>query len=140
MQMRASEGEFEARGAALVAIGQGTGRRTQSFCSKLQVGYPCLGNPDRSSYEAFGFPRGSWGDVMWKPLLSDPVKGIRRVFQADAAGARLETSDVKQLGGVAIVSAEGRIRYRYRQRTSGDLPEVAELLDALERLAQSKSA
>ncbi len=140
MQMRGSEGEFEARGAALVAIGQGTGSKARSFCSKLEVGYPCLGNPDRSSYKAFGFPRGSWGDVMWKPLLSDPVRGIQRIFQADAAGARLRTSDVKQLGGVAIVSAEGRIRYRYRQKTSGDLPEVAELLDALDRLAQSKSA
>ncbi len=140
MQMQRAEGEFEARGAALVAIGQGTGETTQSFCAKFQVGYPCLGNPDRGIYQAFGFRRGSWGDVMWKPLLGDPVKGIPRVFRADLAGARLPTSDVKQLGGVAIVSADGRIRYRYRQKTSGDLPEVAELLDALDRLAEQKSA
>ena len=120
--------------SALVAIGQATGEISSQFCSKLELDYPCLGDPDRISYSGFDFPRGSWGDVIWKPFLSDPAKGLQRVFKADAAGARLRTSDVRQLGGIAIVSPEGRIRFRYRQRTSGDLPEIHEILAALDVL------
>lgn len=132
--MRKNEAEFSKRGVALVAVGQGSGEAAERFCAKLQVGFPCLGDIERASFRAFDLPRGSWGDVMWKPLLSDPLKGIPRVFRADLEGARTEGSDVKQLGGAAIVDRGGRIRFRYRQRTSADLAEPSELLAALDTL------
>lgn len=135
--MRRHEGDFARRGVSLVAIGQGTGEAAQRFCAKHHAGFPCLGDPERAAYRAFGLPRGSLGDATWKPLLEDPIKGIPRIFKADLAGARMKESDVRQLGGVAIVapsSAGGRVRFRYRQRTSADLPEVAEILAALDGL------
>ena len=136
--MRRNEDAFAARGAALIAIGQGSGEAAERFCGKLHVGFRCAGDPDRASYAAFDFPRGDWGDVMWKPLLRDPRKGIPRIFRADMQGARTPGTDVKQLGGVAILApspgGEARIRFRYRQRDSSDMPETAALLAAVEGL------
>ena len=129
--MRKHEADFDRAGATLVAIGQGRGEAATRFCAKLQVGYPCLGDVERKSFEAFEFPRGSWSEVTWEPLLRDPRKGIPRIFQADLEGARAEGSDVKQLGGVAVVDPTGRVRFRYRQKTSADLVAPEELLRAV---------
>jgi len=126
--------DFEARGASLVAIGQGAGGDAARFCARLGAGFPCLGDPKRAAYKAFGVPRGSMADVTLKPFLRNPLDGIRQTFRADLKAGAAPASDVRQLGGVAIVDRAGRTRYVYKQELSSDLPAVSELLDVLDAL------
>jgi len=125
--------EIEARGAQVAAIAQGTGEEAERFCRGLGVTYPCLGDPARASYAAYGLGRGGWREILLDPLLDS--SGLRRVGQASIRGSLAPHSDWFQLPGVAIVDRSGIIRYLHRAKHSGDIPPTATVLAALEALA-----
>jgi peroxiredoxin len=132
--MRANHDAITARGAQIVAIGQGQGDYAARFCEQLETGFPCLGDPERRGYRALGLLRSSWWGVTAQPFLQDPVAGFRRIRDADLRAAMLKESDVLQLGGVVIVDREGTVRYLHRSQDPSDLPPTQELLDVLDSL------
>jgi hypothetical protein len=128
-------GDFEARGAGVVAIGQGTGEQAADYAEKWGIGFPILGDPKAAAYQAFGMLRGSWWTVLGRSLLTDPLETVRLMFEADMRGAALPAADVLRLPGVAIVDRRGTLRFLYKSREPSDLPPNADVLAALDALA-----
>ena len=132
--MQEALGEFEKRGARLVAVGQGTEEEAAEYCGRWASGFPCLGDPDRSSYRALDLARGSWWKTVVKPFFTDTRESLRLIRKADLRASQLESSDVLQLGGVAIVDAGGVLRFLHVAETTADMPSNDEILAALDAL------
>ena len=128
MEVQESLSEFERRGLRVIAIGQGTGEEARSFCNKWGVEYPCLGDPQREGYKALELGRGNWWTVALRSLVTQPIEAISQISKADMEGSRLKSTDVLQLGGVAIVDQHGTIRAIHRAETPQDMPSVDEVL------------
>jgi hypothetical protein len=134
--VRRHHADFEARGAQLVAVGQGSGEEAARICRSLEVPCRCLGDPGKQAYRAFGLARDGWWNVTAKPFLEDPRLAFDRIRNASLKGSLMPHSDVLQLGGVAIVDREGILRYLHRSRKIDDLPATSALLAELDRLEQ----
>jgi len=128
VEVQESLDEFEKRGLRVAAIGQGTGAEARSFCDKWGIEYPCLGDPQRRGYEALELTRGNWWTIAVRSLVTEPIEAIKLTAQADAKGARLKSTDVLQLGGVAIVDQHGMLRALHRAESPQDMPSVEEVL------------
>lgn len=127
--------DFARRGVRVAAVGQATGEEAARYGRMAQVEYPCLGDPGRKAYRGFGLGRADWWSMLAKPFLEDPALAWSRLRNADLEGARLAHSDVKQLGGVAILDRAGIVRYLHRSRRTEDYPPSTELLAELDRLS-----
>ena|ERR1700687_891677 len=121
------------RGAQVVAIAQGTAREAERWCQQLGATYPCLGDPAKDSYRAFGLPRGGWREIVVAPMRAGN-EAVRKGYRVSIRGSLMRHSDWFQLPGVALVDRSGIIPYLYRSRHSGDLPPVAAILAVLERV------
>lgn len=83
-----------------------------------------LSDPQRASYAAFGFPRGSTARVWLDPRV------WRRYAALLARGrrpARRPREDTLQLGGDVLVDAEGIVRWTYRSSGPEDRPSLDEV-------------
>ena len=127
--------EFRSRGAEVIAVGQGTGQEASEFCGRFGATFSCVGDVDRSAYAAFGMTKGNWWSVMLKGTLTSPLETARLISTADMEGARLASTDVLQLGGVAILDATGRLRGIHHAVDPKDMPSNAEILRELDRIA-----
>ena len=121
----------EARGAQVVAIGQGTAAEAADVCRRMGVGYPCLGDPEKASYRAYGLPRGGWREILLDPILAGN-RAVRQGHRVSIGGSLMAHSDWFQLPGVAIVDRAGVVRFLHRARHSGDVPAPAAVLAALD--------
>ena len=133
--MQGQIAEFRRRRVGVVAVGQATGEEAARYGRMAQAEYPCLGDPGRQAYRGFGLGRADWWSMLVKPFLEGPSLAWSRIRNADLQGARLEHSDVKQLGGVAILDRQGTVRYLYRSERTEDYPPTPELLAELDRLS-----
>jgi len=86
-----------------------------------------LSDPDRRTYQAFGFGRGTLLRVWLDPRV------WARYAQLVLRGRRPEPAheDTLQLGGDALVGADGRIAWIYRSRGPEDRPSLARIQAAL---------
>jgi hypothetical protein len=135
VQVREALPEIERRGAQLVAVGQGTEEEVAHYCGEYASGFPCLGDPSRSSYQLLGLKRGGWWSVVVRPFLTDTRKSLGLIREADLAASRLESTDVLQLGGVAIVDRAGTLRFLHVAESTDDIPANEDILAALDALA-----
>lgn len=133
--MQEHRAAFEARGAEIVAIGQGDAAAAEHYCRKHGAEFPCLGDEERAGYRAFGFDRTGWWDLTLGPFLEDPLLAAGRIRHADPVASVSRHSDVRQLGGVAIVDSAGVLRFLHRARRVDDLPPVEELIAIVEKLS-----
>ena len=83
--MQSHHAEFEARGARVVAVAQGSGDEADGFCRDLGIDYPCLGDPQKDVYGLFSLPRASWWNVTVAPFLEEYE---RLLFTPEARQAR----------------------------------------------------
>ena len=116
-------------------MAQGSGDESARYCRMMKIGYPCLGDPDKALYRRFAFPRDGWWNVTVKPFLDEPRIAFDRIRRASMKGSMMQHSDVLQLGGIAIIDAEGVVRYLHRSRKTDDYPPTSELIAALDALA-----
>ncbi len=137
--MRSHRDAFRSRGVEVVAVAQGTGEEAARFCRTLGVESPCLGDPGKDAYAAFGLPRDGWWNVTARPFFEEPGLAWRRIRRASLKGSVMEHSDVLQLGGVAIVDRSGQLRYFHGSSRTDDLPPTADVLAELDRLGLSRS-
>jgi hypothetical protein len=124
---------IQARGAQVVAIGQGTAEEAAGYCNGIGAAYPCLGDPRKDGYKAFGLRRGGLREILLEPLRAGN-QAVRQGHRVSIRGSLMRHSDWFQLPGVAIVDRGGVLRYLYRSRHAGDLPPQSAILDALESL------
>ena len=109
-----------------MAVTQGNPEQAQALCDRFRAPFPCLADPQRAGYKAFGLRRGSW----WKVI--GPA-AIARGMQAARKGHHIERAigDVMQLPGTFIIDRDGTVRYAKYARHSGDHPQTSELVQAL---------
>jgi hypothetical protein len=123
--------DFAARGAALVAVGQGTGAEAAAAAKKHRVTYPVLGDPGHTSYRTLGLGRTGWFGLTLAPFFEDARGSFENLRRADLRAAASPRSDVRRLGGAMIVDANGKIRFLHRSQSTTDVPKTAALLAAL---------
>jgi hypothetical protein len=85
-----------------------------------------LADPDRRAYRAFGLGRGRFARIWLDPRV------WARYLRLILAGARPEPAreDPLQLGGDALLDAEGRITWIYRSRGPEDRPSLEQIAAA----------
>ena len=85
-----------------------------------------LADPDRRAYRAFGLGRGRFARVWLDPRV------WARYLRLILAGARPEPAheDPLQLGGDALIDADGRITWIYRSRGPEDRPTISQIAAA----------
>ena len=107
-----------------MAITQGDPKQAQALCNRFEVPFPCLADPRRSGYKAFGLKRGSALQVLGPAVL---LRGI----QAARKGHHIEKTvgDVFQMPGTFIISRDGVVRYAHYARPVADHPKTAELVE-----------
>src|SRR5512132_2191024 len=119
-----------APGAAVVAIGQATADAAARVCARMGVTFPCLGDPDKASYRAFGLRRASWREIVLDPMRAGN-EAMKKGYRVSIRGSLMPHSDWFQLPGVAIVDRAGIVRWLHRAQHSGDIPAPATVLAAL---------
>ena len=127
--MREAHAAIEALGARVIAVGTGSAAQARRL---METGtpFPCLVDADRRLYRALGLRR------VGVSTLLDPVTYLN-YWRAWRRGARQGnvTGDPRQLSGVAIFDAEGRLRWRYVSRTVGDYPALPHVIAELRSLS-----
>ena len=113
-----------------MAVTQGDAEQAQALCERFQAPFPCLADPQRAGYRAFGLKRGSLWEVVGPAAV---VRGLR----AARKGHHIEkvVGDAFQMPGTFIIDGAGTVRYAHYARHSGDHPAAAELIAALKSLA-----
>jgi peroxiredoxin len=112
-----------------VAITQGDPRQAQALCDRFEVPFPCLADPRRSGYKAFGLKRGSVLEVLGPAALLRGIQAARKGHQIEKT-----VGDVFQMPGTFIISRDGIVRYARYSRHVGDHPKAADLVEALQSI------
>ena len=123
--MREAHPEIQALGAQVVAVGTGSLDQARRL-TETGTPFPCLVDAERHLYRLLGLRRVGLSTVLDPATYRNYWRGWRR-------GARQGrvTGDPRQLSGVAVLDAEGRLRWRHVSRTVGDYPPLAGVLAAL---------
>ena len=121
-----------AAGAQVVAIGQGTADEAGRVCAQMGVRFPCLGDPEKTSYRAYGLRRAGWREIVLDPIR-EGSEAMKKGYRVSLRGSLMRHSDWFQLPGVAIVDRAGIVRYLHQARHSGDIPAPSVVLTALSR-------
>ena len=123
--MREAHASIEALGAHVVAVGTGSAEQARRL---METGtpFPCLVDAEGRLYRALGLGRVSWRTVFDPATYTNYWRAWRRgARQGDVSG------DPRQLSGVAILDADGRLRWRHVSRTVGDYPALPEVVAKL---------
>jgi peroxiredoxin len=125
-QLRAQVDRIHERGAELVVIGNGNRHFARGFREQLGLATPLYVDTTRVSYRALGMRRS-----LRRTLLSPAA--WRSGWRALRAGFRQRRTqgDPWQLGGVLVVTPDGRVPYAHLSETAGDHPPVADVLAAI---------
>jgi peroxiredoxin len=123
-----------AHGAGVVAIGQGTADEAARVCEQIGISFPCLGDPEKTSYRAFGLRRAGWREIVLEPMRAGN-EAVKKGYRVSIRGSLMPHSDWFQLPGVAIVDRAGIVRWLHRAQHSGDIPAPATVLAALATVA-----
>ena len=133
MQRRLAD--FAARGARVVAIGQGRGEEAARVARMLKLDFACYGDPRHAAYRALELGRTGIFGLTLAPFFSDPRGAVRNLAQADLRASASPRSDVFRLGGALVADRAGTIRWLYRSRTTTDVPDTGAILAALSAIA-----
>ncbi len=113
---------YEKQGARIVFIGNGDPCHIENF--KQEIGIEdalVLTDPSLQCFRAAGFRRGflaSHGPASLHNALKLTIKGYRQ----SRKNRPIRGGDRWQLGGVLVLSPEGRIKYHYISESNGDFP------------------
>ena len=119
-----------ARGAQVVAIGQGTADEAGRICTEMGVDFPCFGDPEKASYRAYGLRRAGWREIILDPMR-EGSEAMKKGYKVSIRGSLMRHADWFQLPGVAIVDRGGVVRWLHQARHSGDIPSPATVIAAL---------
>lgn len=116
-------------GGELITLGNGTPEQAKWFVEDYQVESPVFTDPNLASHAIVGAKRMGFPDPRTMMAgVSAFAKGFRQTGVKGSA---------TQLGGVFVITADGRMPYRYLSRFAGDHPDPEEALAVLERDAKA---
>ena len=126
--MREAHAALEALGARVIAVGTGSAAQARRL---METGtpFPCLVDAERRLYRLLGLGR------VGATTLLDPATYLNygRAWRRGSRQGEI-TGDPRQMSGVAVLDADGRLRWRHVARTIGDYPPLTAVLDAVRRL------
>ncbi len=100
------------------------------MCDRFQTSFPCLADPRREGYKAFGLKRGSLLQVLGPTAIARGIRAARKGHHIEKA-----VGDVFQMPGTFVIDREGIVRYARYSRHVADHPSTADLITALGTLA-----
>lgn len=126
MQLHRDRSKFDATGARLVVIGQGTPEQAAHFRDSLELEIPLYADDKRESYKAVGTKVATFGELLGPKMIAKGAAASRRdgVVQGRTVG------HPAQLGGVLIVKPGNEIAYVHLSDDASDNPPNAEVLQA----------
>jgi hypothetical protein len=123
--VREAHPAIEALGARVVAVGTGSIAQARRL---METGtpFPCLVDAPQRLYRLLGLRRVGVATLLDPATFANYWRGWRR-------GARQGkvTGDPRQLSGVALLDAAGRLRWRHVSRTVGDYPALTDVLELI---------
>ena len=126
VQLHRDRARFDAAGARLAFVGNGTAMFARTFQEDYGLDEPVLVDPTRRVYKALGFGRLTLASLVSPRQLLAAARALAAGFvQGRTQG------DAQQLGGVLVVKPGGEILYRYRSEFAGDHPKHDDVLAAL---------
>ena len=127
MQLHRDREDFDASGAELVVIGQGTAKQANDFKEKYHVEeLRMLVDPERVTYKAVGTKKASLTD-MYNPRTV--ARGFKSAMTNKIVQGTVQGS-ATQLGGVLVIAPGGEIVWSRLATDPSDNPPNAEVLEA----------
>ena len=127
MQLHRAREDFDAAGARLVTIGQGTPQHAQHFVDEYDLdGMQVLVDPKRKTYKTAG-AKIATVDELWHPKVvarATKISATERLVQGRTDG------HPAQLGGTLVVAPGGEIAYAHMADDASDNAPVEEILTA----------
>jgi prostamide/prostaglandin F2alpha synthase len=126
VQLHRDRSKFDATGARLVVIGQGTPDQGADFLKTLKIDLPLYVDKSRDSYRAAGTKVATFSELLGPRVVAKGAAAARRdgVIQGKIVG------HAAQLGGVMVVRHGGDIVYAHLSDDASDLPPNEEVLEA----------
>lgn len=119
--------QFEAAGASIALIGQGTPRQAAHFRNQQGLHIRVLVDEKRESYKAAGAKRANTRELVGPGVMA---KGALATIRT----RRLQTrpiGDVAQLGGTMVIVPGGRVAWSHMSQDASDNAQPPEILAAL---------
>ena len=126
MQLHRDRDRFEASGARLAVIGQGTPDMARDFQRSAHVDLPLLVDASRAAYRAAGTKVATLDELISPRVVA---RGIRRGLASGVRQGRT-AGHAAQLGGVLVVAADGSIPYAHLAEDASDTPPNDEVIAA----------
>jgi peroxiredoxin len=131
VQLRDARARFDAVGAGIVLIGQGSPQEAASFSARLDQPFECLVDPDRSAYRAYGLVRATPSQIV-RPQMALPF--LRANLHRETVQRGLHGGRFLQMPGTFVIDTGGVVRMAHRNRHIADNPTPNHLLEVLEGL------
>lgn len=129
MQLHRDRDKFDEAGANLVVIGQGSPKHAAHFRDQHGIELPLLVDPDRAAYKIAGTKIATVSELIGpRVMLKGALSGQR---QGKTVG------HPAQLGGVLVISTDGRVTWAHMADDASDNPPTEDILDAVRRTESS---
>ena len=114
--------------AELVTLGNGTPEQAKWFVEDYGVTTPVFTDPRLASHAIVGARKAAFPDP--RTMMAGARAFTHGFRQTGVKGS------ATQLGGLFVITADGRMPYRYLSRYAGDHPDPEEAVAAVEREAK----
>ena len=132
MQLHRDREKFDAAGARLVVIGQGTPAHAEHFREQFDLeGLEILVDPEREAYATAGAKKASMSDLFGPRSVASGLKraATERIVQGPTQGSNT------QLGGVLVIAPGDRVAWSHLAAHAGDNPPNEDVLEAVRAAA-----
>jgi peroxiredoxin len=132
VQLHRDREKFEAEGASLTVIGQGTPAHAAHFVEEYDLeGMRVLVDPKRAVYRAAGTKIATMSELFGPGVV---MKGIYTAGKTGVVQGKTQ-GHAAQLGGVLVVARGGEVTWSHMAEDASDNPRNSRVLDAVRRAA-----
>jgi hypothetical protein len=128
VQLHRDREKFEAAGAALVVVGQGTPRHADHFREQFDLdGLELLVDPDREAYRLAGTKVATMSELIGPRSV---LSGLKRAATTGIVQGTTQGHPA-QLGGVLVVAPGGAVAWSHVAENAADNPPNEDVLAAV---------
>ncbi len=128
--MRQQYPNIQGVGGEVIAVSFEPSERVTQLADLMQLPFPVLSDPERTTYDAYGLGSGSWRRIFSAGTVWAYLKHFAAGRKYDQKYGH-KSSDWKQLGGDFIVDANGSVTFEHRSTTPDDRPQASHLVRLL---------
>ncbi len=122
--------DIRAAGGDVVAVFMYRAKPTRNFCRQRGVGLECLGDPEKSGYDAVGLERGGVKEIA-SPKVA--LGALRAASKGQLPGK--PEGDRLLMPATFVVDTAGRVRFAHYNADQSDNPKMEDVLEALRSAA-----